>query len=230
MIYAAIVAGGSGLRMGKDIPKQFLEFSGKPVLIHTLLCFACKVDKICIACHGDYVDYTKKMLEKHGILNVDVIPGGTDRMGSVSKAIEHFLSSGASGQDIILTHDGVRPFVSEKMIDDSIENARMGHFCTVAVNSTDTVCTSADGENIDSVPERRGVFNIQTPQTFTLGKLAYMLGKCKNLSKYTDLCGLALSMGEKVKIVEGSPENIKITVPADLAIAETIAERKHENR
>ena len=230
MIYAAIVAGGSGLRMGADVPKQFLLFSGKPVLIHTVSCFYSKVDKICIACHGDYIDYTKSMLEKHGLEGVVVIPGGADRMESVSRVAEHFLSSGASGQDIILTHDGVRPFVSEKMIDDSIENARMGHFSTVAANSTDTVCVSADGENIDIVPERSGVFNIQTPQTFTLGKLCDMLKKCENPGKYTDLCGLALAMGEKVKIVEGSPENIKITVPADLVIAETIVERKHENR
>ncbi|MBR6523084.1 MAG: 2-C-methyl-D-erythritol 4-phosphate cytidylyltransferase [Clostridia bacterium] len=230
MICAAIVAGGNGSRMGADLPKQFLEISGKPVIIHTVLCFLGKVDKICIACHGDYVDYMKKSLEKHGILDADVIPGGADRMESVSRIAEHFLSGGAWEQDIILTHDGVRPFVSDKMINDSIENARTGHFCTVAINSTDTVCISADGENIDCVPERRGVFNIQTPQTFTLGKLAEMLGKCETPGGYTDLCGLALAMGEKVKIVEGSPENIKITVPADLAVAEKILERKYENR
>ena len=230
MIYAAIVAGGRGSRMGANIPKQFLEFSGKPVLIHTVLCFAGKVDKICIACHADYVDYTKKMLLKYGIFGIDVIPGGTDRMESVAGIVRNILSGGASQTDIILTHDGVRPFVSEEMINDSIENARMGHFCTVAVNSTDTVCIASDGENIDSVPERTGVFNIQTPQTFTLGKLADMLGKCPDRDKYTDLCGLALAMGEKVKIIEGSPENIKITVPADLAIAEAIMEKKYENR
>ena len=230
MIYAAIVAGGSGLRMGADVPKQFLLISGKPVLIHTVLSFYGNVDKICIACHGDYVDYTKKMLEEYGIEGVEVIPGGSDRMESVSRATEYFLDSGASGQDIILTHDGVRPFVTEKMINDSIENARSGHFSTVAINSTDTVCISNDGENIDLVPERKGVFNIQTPQTFTLGKLCDMLKNCVNPGKYTDLCGLALSVGEKVKIVEGSHENIKITVPADIAIAETIVEKRYEIR
>ena len=115
------------------------------------------------------------------------------------------------------------------MIKESIENARSGHFCTIAVNSTDTVCI-ADGGMIESVPERSGVFNIQTPQTFNLKDLAEMLGKCLDKDKYTDLCGLALSFGKRVKIIEGSPENIKITVPADIKIAEAILEKSYENR
>lgn len=231
MIYAAIVAGGTGSRMGADVPKQFLEISGKPVLIHTISCFADKVDKIVIACHKDFVDYTKKLTEQFFDFKIDVIPGGNDRMASVSAIVQHIFDFGASDDDIILTHDGVRPFVSAGMIDESIENARKGHFCTIAVNSTDTVCISADGRKIDSVPARKEMFNIQTPQTFTVGKLAEMLGKCTQSGEYTDLCGLALAMGEEVAIVEGSTENIKITIPADLAVAEAILEkRKNENR
>lgn len=216
------------MRMGSDVPKQFLEISGKPVLIHTISAFAGKVDKICIACHKDYIDFTKEMVRKYFDFSVEIIPGGKDRMESVEAIVNHFMAD-MNEDDILLTHDAVRPFVSEKMIKESIENARLGHFCTIAVNSTDTVCI-ADGGMIESVPERSGVFNIQTPQTFNLGDLAEMLGKCLDKDKYTDLCGLALSFGKRVKIIEGSPENIKITVPADIKIAEAILEKSYENR
>lgn len=228
MIYAGIVAGGTGMRMGSDVPKQFLEISGKPVLIHTISAFAGMVDKICIACHKDYIDFTKEMVRKYFDFSVEIIPGGRDRMESVEAIVNHFMAD-MNEDDILLTHDAVRPFVSEKMIKESIENARSGHFCTIAVNSTDTICI-ADGGMIESVPERSGVFNIQTPQTFNLGDLAEMLGKCLDKDKYTDLCGLALSFGKRVKIIEGSPENIKITVPADIKIAEAILEKSYENR
>ena len=216
------------MRMGSDVPKQFLEISGKPVLIHTISAFAGMVDKICIACHKDYIDFTKEMVRKFFDFSVEIIPGGKDRMESVEAIVNHFMAD-MNEDDILLTHDAVRPFVSEKMIKESIENARSGHFCTIAVNSTDTVCI-ADGGMIESVPERSGVFNIQTPQTFNLGDLAEMLGKCLDKDKYTDLCGLALSFGKRVKIIEGSPENIKITVPADIKIAEAILEKSYENR
>lgn len=228
MIYAGIVAGGTGSRMGSGVPKQFLEISGKPVLIHTLSAFVGKVDRICIACHKDYLEYTKETAKKYFDFPVDIIPGGTDRMESVEAIVKHFLKDADDG-DILLTHDAVRPFVSEKMIEESIENARLGHFCTIAVNSTDTVCI-AEGDMIESVPDRSRVFNIQTPQTFNLKKLAEMLGRCPDKSKYTDLCGLALSLGEKVKMVEGNSENIKITVPADIKTAQAILERRNENR
>lgn len=225
MVYAAIVAGGTGSRMGADIPKQFLEIAGKPVIVHTVSCFIGRVDRVCIACHKDYVDYMKQQIDKYFDGQAEVIPGGNDRMESVQAIVEHFAGSGASDDDIILTHDGVRPFVPAEIIEESIENVRKGHFCTVAVNSTDTVCISADGLMIDSVPKRETIRNIQTPQTFTLGKLAEMLKSCNSAGEYTDLCGLALAMGEKMKIIEGSPENIKITVPVDIKTAETILER-----
>ena len=230
MVYAAIVAGGTGSRMGADIPKQFLLVSGKPVIIHTISQFVGRVDKIVVACHKDYVEHTKNLAEKYGF-DVDVIPGGTDRMSSVEAVIDYLLENGASDEDVILTHDGVRPFVTENMINQSIENARKGHFCTIAVSSTDTVCISTNGKKIDSVPARKEMFSIQTPQTFLLGNLKEMLEKCPDAGKFTDLCGLALAMGYNAYIVEGSPENIKITVPADLAVAEAILEkRNHENR
>ena len=230
MVYAAVVAGGTGSRMGSDVPKQFLEVSGKPVLIHTISAFAGKVNKVVVSCHSDYVEYTKALAEKYNV-KMDVIPGGKDRMESLAAILSYLTENGAKEEDIVLTHDGVRPFVSEEMIEKSIENARNGQFSTVALSATDTVCICGDGENIDSVPDRKKVFNIQTPQTFTFGKLTGMFKQCDEPGRFTDLCGLALSMGEGVKIVPGEAENIKITVPADLAVAEAILEkRKHENR
>lgn len=222
MVYAGIVAGGTGSRMQADIAKQFIEVLGKPVIAYTVESFAGKVDKICIACHKDYINHAEKIFSEYSEESVVVIEGGKDRMESVMALVEYFKSTGASDEDIILTHDGVRPFVSEKMIEESIENARNGHFCSVAIGATDTVCISENGDTIDSVPDRKKIFNIQTPQTFTFGKLAEIMGKCKNPGQYTDLCGLAIQMGERIKIIEGSAENIKITVPADLKFAETV--------
>lgn len=219
MVFAGIVAGGTGSRMNSDLPKQFIEILGKPIIVYTALCFKGKVDRICIACHKDYIDYTRKIFSEISEIKVEVIEGGKDRMESVMALVRHFKETGATDTDVILTHDGVRPFVTEKMIEESIENAISGRFCTVATGATDTVCISADGKNIDTVPDRSKIYNIQTPQTFTFGKLAEIFKKCKNPEQYTDLCGLAIAMGEKIQIVEGSARNIKITVPADLEFA-----------
>lgn len=221
MICAAIVAGGNGSRMGSDIPKQFLKISDKPILLHTLKCFEKLVDIIVIACHKDYVEYTKDIIKDEINCKTYVIEGGRDRMESVLAVVSHLRSIGGEDDDIVLTHDGVRPFVPRRIIEESIKNVRIGHFCTVAINATDTVCVSSDGNSIDEVLERNKVFNIQTPQTFNLKTLEIML-KSSEKNKYTDMCGLALASGIKVKIVEGTRENIKITLPQDITVAETI--------
>ena len=223
MVYAGIVAGGTGSRMQADTPKQFIEVLGKPVIAYTVESFAGKVDKICIACHKDYINHAKEIFSEYSDDLIEVIEGGNDRMGSVMALVEYFTSAGASDEDIILTHDGVRPFVSEKMIYESIENARAGHFCSVAIGATDTVCVSEDGETIDSVPDRKTIFNIQTPQTFIRSEIlnAHENAK-KDGIKVTDDCMLMENCGKDIFLVEGSPYNIKITVKEDLILSERI--------
>ncbi len=227
MIYAGIVAGGSGNRMKRKTPKQFLKIAGKPILVHTVEKFADKADKVVVACTKEHMDYAAKLMKKHFWEKVEVICGGTSRMESVSAILNYIKkSSNIAEEDIILTHDGVRPFVSAEVIEECIRLAEQGFSCTAACPAVDTVCISADGKEIKNVPARRTVYNIQTPQTFNLQKLIELFDSCDNLEKYTDLCGMALALGEKVFLAACDSRNIKITTPVDLHAAAKIVKEK----
>ncbi len=234
MIYAAILAGGRGTRMGGGLPKQFLELHGEPIIVRTLRKFVtcAAIDRTAVCIPGQYLEYTRELLAKYPDIckAVDIIEGGGDRTGSLENACKFFTQSaqpvGISDDDVIVTHDCVRPFITHEMILSSIDGARKYGGATAAVACVDTICVSAEGKVIDSVPNRAELYSVQTPQTFMMREFCDILGSLSSeeKSRVTDASAVFLMRGRTVAISEGSPSNIKITHPSDIALAQNIAE------
>lgn len=229
MIYAGIVAGGTGTRMGADIPKQFLDIGGKPIIIRTLEKFLAvkKINCVVTAVHADWEEHTKKLIKEHfgDDPRIIVTTGGSERNSSVFRIIDKInYAFGINDDDIILTHDAVRPFLTEKIIYENIECAEKHSACTTAVAAVDTILQSVDGKSISSVPPRAQMFHAQTPQSFNIKKLIAAYDSLSDEKKLllTDTCSIFTVKHLPVMIVEGDVCNIKITTPHDLKIAEAL--------
>ena len=232
MVFAAIVAGGKGIRCNQPIPKQFVHIGDEPVIIHTLKKFTDIADYVYVACPGDMLDYSKKLIEKY--LKTDkirLITGGNTRMESVLCMLSAIKSSGlCSPDDIVVTHDAIRPFVSIEIIKATIEAAKKHSACGTYVSAIDTIAVSKDGLNVSSVPPRDTIFHAQTPQTFKFSVLFEMFSKHRDtMENYTDLCSMAIDSGIDVFITEGSRDNFKITTPFDLQLADFVAKSIKNN-
>lgn len=231
MIYAAILAGGKGTRMGSDLPKQFLEINGVPIAVHTVRVFLkCGiVDSIALCVPRDYMEYTRNVLSRYSDTcgKVSVIEGGADRTGSLENACRFFRSGKeTSPDDVIITHDCVRPFVTDEIIFSSVNEAMLHGGATAAIPCVDTVCFSSDGKVIESVPDRSKLYSVQTPQTFLLEdfcEILYSLS-AEEKSRVTDASAVFRMRGRTVALSKGSPSNIKITHPGDIPVAEKLAE------
>lgn len=229
MVYAAVLAGGSGLRMGGSLPKQFLEVAGKPIIIRSIQAFieSGSVDKIFVAVSADFSDYTSELIAKHlGDSSVTVVVGGKNRNETLLNVLHSIDDIG--DDDIILTHDAVRPFIDKRIIDENISAAREYGACNTVVPAVDTILRSTDGKFIESVPVRSEIFHAQTPQSFGVKKL---LSLYENLSDdemetFTDSCSVFLAAGERVFLVTGDRNNIKLTYPEDMERAENIIKCK----
>ena len=231
MVFAGIVAGGTGSRMGADMPKQFLKIGGKEIILRCVRRFieAGGIDRIYIAVHPDWLEYTDDLLRNdlsaNDLDSIKTIAGGPDRNASVFRIIsaienDHVISE----DDILLTHDAVRPFVSTEVIRENIACAMKYTVCTTAVPATDTILSSDDGAVISGTLDRSLLWHAQTPQSFKLGAVrrAYAKLNDEQKSKLTDVCGIFTAAGEEIHIVKGNVSNIKLTSPFDLKLAEAI--------
>lgn len=228
MIIAAIVAGGSGLRMGGELPKQFLDLCGRPVLIRTIESFLKhpRVDAVIVGINPDYYSYTTELTDRFFPNSpVYLTNGGTSRNETIENIIRYSLSKlGCADSDIILSHDAVRPFVSKRLIDDSIAAMDKHTVCTAAVPETDTVAVSYDGTTAESFPDRNTLFRIQTPQTFRVGSFLSVYSSLSDEEKLcaTDVCSLYRLRGFRTALVKGDETNIKLTYPYDMIAAKAI--------
>lgn len=230
MIFAGIVAGGTGTRMGADIPKQFLKIGEKPIIIHTISRFLenKNIEKIYLGVHPDWIEYTNKILSEYNLDNsrISIIKGGTDRNSTVFNIIDLIVNEyNINDSDIILTHDGVRPFVTQKVINNNIDAALKYGACGTYIPAVDTIIRSQDGNIVSEVPPRPEMFQAQTPQSFNILKLKNTYKSLTEVEKekLTDTCSVFTIKGLPIHIVEGDVLNIKITTAHDLKIADLIA-------
>ena len=230
MIFAAIVAGGVGSRMNiSDMPKQFLPLGNRPIIIHTLEKFlmCSRFDKIYIGVHPDWVSHMEDLISKYNIdsENIELVNGGTDRNSTIQNIINAIEAKyGEDDSNIIVTHDSVRPFVTLKMIEENIDTAIKYGACDTAVAAVDTIVVSEDGEEISSIPQRKLMYQGQTPQSFKISLLKNLYNDLSNEEKglLTDACKICVVRNVPVKIVKGDVSNLKITTVSDYKIAQAM--------
>ena len=216
--YAILVAGGKGLRMGSDIPKQFLPLRGRPVLMHTIDVFRRTYPDIHIilVLPREQQDYWRQLCGQHDYdVEVCVADGGETRFHSVRNGLSQ-IPDGARG--VVGVHDGVRPFVSPETIRRCFEAAEEYGAVVPVVPVVETVRqVLADGSSM--TVDRNAYRLVQTPQTFDIQLLKKAYGQPFD-PFFTDDASVVEAMGHLIKLVEGNNENIKLTNPADLKLAE----------
>ena len=225
--YAIILASGSGSRYGSDIPKQFIEISGKTILEHTIEIFEKSnvIDDIIIVITPEYRHVAENILLKNSYKKVShLLNGGKTRKDSSFIGINSIEEAEAN----VLIHDCARPLLTQKIITDCIESLKKYDAIGVAIPSTDTII-EVDNNLITTIPERSKLMQIQTPQCFKLSLIKKAHELSKNDQSFTDDCGLILKHNlADVFVIQGDIENIKITYPNDILIANEILKKRYQ--
>lgn len=235
---AVVLAAGSGSRMKSNVAKQYMEVNGRPLIYYALQAVeeSCIIDDCILVTGQADIEYMQKeIVEKYGFQKVDVITaGGAERYLSVANAMR-VISDGKltvpNTDGYVFIHDGARPFLTEEILRATYEAVEVYHACVAAVPSKDTI-KIADGQGFAvSTPDRRLVWNVQTPQVFdtklitkAYARLTEELAtlQAKGISVTDDASVVELFAKQPVKLVEASYENIKITTPEDIRTAEAI--------
>jgi len=222
-VTAIIAAAGLGKRMGGDRPKQYLELGGRPIICHTLDRFlnaSVASDVIVVVEPGREADFKKDILEAYGYpKSWMVICGGAARQDSIANGLRHV----SADCDVILVHDGVRPFVTTAQIERAAAVAMQDGACVIASPIKETVKrVGPEGIVIETV-DRKYLWSAETPQGFLTNILKEAMTAASNDGFVgTDDASLVERLGIQVTVIEGTGHNIKITTPADIAIAEAI--------
>ena len=219
--YAIIVAGGRGLRMGGELPKQFLPLYGKPVLMRTLELFEGEVSQIILVLPEDHIPFWEELCQKyHFTLPHTVALGGETRFHSVRSGLSHLPQEG-----LVAVHDGVRPLVSSALIRRSFEEAERSGAALPACPVTDSLRLRQDEGKSEAV-DRSRYMAVQTPQTFDLGRLQQAYEQTYS-PLFTDDASVyeAASLGS-ITLIDGEETNIKLTTPRDLLLAELLLREK----
>lgn len=226
-VKAILLIGGTGQRFGSEIPKQFHRLAGKKVYLHTLEAFlaANLFEEIILVCPTTWIEQVKKEMAAYSFTKIKVIQGGATRQESSLMGLQ------ACGEDtqIVVIHDGVRPFVSRTILKENVVKAIQHKAVDTCIPSADTLVHTSNKEKIESIPNRSEYLRGQTPQSFDYFLIlqAHLKAKEERVYNHSDDCSLILKIGHPVHIVMGSEENIKITSELDLLLAEQILRLKN---
>ncbi len=233
MIFGAIVAGGVGSRMNEDIPKQFLKLGEKVILLYSIETFMSidEFDMLYIGVHSEWFEYTENLIKEHFPTNSDkikIVCGGKDRNDTIFNIINSIENEhGESDDNIIITHDAVRVFVSKKIIEENIKTVKKYGACGTSIPVIDTIIVSDNSVVMNDIPSRDRLYQAQTPQSFNINLLKkhyYSLSEDEK-AVLTDACKILLVRGEEVRMVEGDFLNFKITTKKDYMIAQSIVDK-----
>lgn len=216
--YAVIVAGGKGTRMGSSIPKQFLPLLSLPVLCHSVLAFSHTIRdiKIILVAPEDQMDSARTILKSYtGQVDLTIVAGGETRFHSVQNGLKHIKEDG-----IVFIHDAVRPLISGELIARCFEHTMLHGSAIPSIPVADSMRIIGD-DGISHAVNRDKVRIIQTPQTFLTSIIVPAFNREYDPS-FTDEATVAEAAGATVHLVEGDKDNIKITTPGDMIIADTL--------
>lgn len=233
MIYAGILAGGTGTRMGiSNMPKQFLDLGNKPIIIHTIEKFLLEpeIEKIVVGVHEDWISHAEDLVEEYISTFKDriiIVAGGSDRnttIENIIKAIDDYKE--LTDEDIVITHDSVRPFITLRIIKDNIRLAKECDAVDTVVEAVDTIVESTNGKYITNIPNRAHYYQGQTPQSFRCKDFLSLYNSLTSEEKQilTDACKIFVIKGKEVALAKGEYSNLKITTVTDLKIAKSMLE------
>ena len=220
--YALIVAGGSGSRMGTEIPKQFLSLGNAPILMHTVKRFwgYSHNINIIVVLPSEQITRWKQLCEKNQFnIPHTIIAGGNTRFESVRNGLN---SISTKSKALVAIHDGVRPFISKKLLDNAYNSAAENGNAIVSVPLKDSIRKIENGKN--TAVDRSKYHIMQTPQTFLLSTITSAFS-VEESPLFTDDAAVAEASGVEIHLIEGSYETIKRTTPEDLALAEAIMQK-----
>ena len=226
-VSAIIVAAGGSTRMGISDSKQFIPLLGKPAISYTLSAFqnCALISEIVVVSRAQDIDRNFALSQECGFDKViAVVEGGACRAESVKNGI---LAADAQAQYFAI-HDGARPLITTEEINAVVEAAFETGAATVGTAVTDTIKVADENNVIVNTPERSTLRAVQTPQVFEKELYSFALSDADDLESVTDDCSLIEKMGGEVLIVEGSRENIKLTTPIDVLIAESILSKRNQ--
>jgi len=229
MTIAAILAGGTGSRMGGGIPKQYLPVGGRPVIVHTAEKFTAhpQVDCVLVLAPTAWLEHTRDCLAEHH--SVTVIQGGETRNDTIRTALDWIAATCGTDEDhVILTHDAVRPFVTNQIISNNIAAVHTHGACVTAIPAIDTIVKSKDNAFAGEIPPRGELYLAQTPQSFRCNKLRELMNSLtpEEAHALTDATCIYALRNEPVFLVPGEARNIKITYPFDMKVAQAILEEE----
>lgn len=221
--YALLVASGTGTRMNQTTPKQFLNIGEKPILLHTLERFyqADHSIHIILVIAKEYIEPWKKIVKDYDItIPHEITQGGENRYQSVANGLADISKKDENEKSLIAIHDGVRPFVTKDIINKSYELAEIHGTAIPCVMPKDTVKQLVE-KKVKTL-DRSSIRLAQTPQTFQASIIQQTYRQTKNSPAFTDDASMAEAAGFPIFLFEGSYDNIKITTPEDLYIAEKL--------
>ncbi|HTY35507.1 MAG TPA: 2-C-methyl-D-erythritol 4-phosphate cytidylyltransferase [Bacteroidota bacterium] len=224
--FAIVPAAGAGKRLGGEVKKQFLVLRDKPIIVHTLQRFehCAEIDEIAVAVPEQSIAEMESLISRYRLHKVSTVTvGGERRQDSVYNVLRLFTFKPT---DIVLVHDGVRPFIEPKRITHLIRMCKEHGAAVLAVQPKDTIKRSRGGEFFDQTMDRNALWMVQTPQAFRASILMKAFKQARHDRFYgTDETGLVERIGVKIRIVEGSYDNIKITTEEDIDLGRLILER-----
>ena len=231
---AIVLAAGSGSRMQSDVKKQFMEIGGKPLIYYSLKAFEESLidDIVLVVSRGDVAYAQKEIVQKYGFDKVTaVVEGGLARYHSVRLG----LQAAAKDCDYAFIHDGARPFIDRDIILRALQAVKEYKACVVGMPAKDTIKIADEKGFAASTPDRNLMWTVQTPQVFSYNMILDLYQRLdieegelmnKGINITDDAMVVEYYTDTKVKLVEGSYDNIKITTPEDIAVAEAILERR----
>ncbi|WP_429162999.1 2-C-methyl-D-erythritol 4-phosphate cytidylyltransferase [Desulfitispora alkaliphila] len=225
---AIVPAAGQGRRMAVGYNKQYMQLNGMSIVGRTLYLLeeSGMIDDIILVIPEQEINYAQKeVVEKMGLKKVRIVAGGSERQDSVYNGLKMIKNE----TKIVVVHDGVRPLLQLRHLEETILNAKKWGSAIVAVPSKDTIKIADEDKFVKETPPRANIFQAQTPQVFKKELIQDAYERAAELGyRGTDDASLVEWAGYKVKIVEGSYENLKITTPEDLLVAETILKEREE--
>lgn len=232
MNIAVIFAGGVGNRMhSKSLPKQFLMIHDKPIIIHTLDLFEAnpQIDAIVVSCVEGWVNYLKDLVKRFNLTKVRlIVKGGKTGQESIYNALKAAKKISTSSDDIVLIHDGVRPLINQKTIEDNIASVKKYGSAITSVKVKETVLIVDSQEAITEVPNRSRSRLARAPQSFYLADIlkAHEVALREGKGDFIDSCSMMQYYGHKLHLVDGPQENIKITTPDDFYTMRALLDAK----